>query len=191
MIGKLQRSLTRMERDRESFCEELHGLAPSELHCRETEKGWSALEVLDHLVRSEKTITTQLSLYRGGKRAVSLKDRLRNSLVRGVMRSPLRVRTPKGAEATLPGAEKPLETLLAEWTVQRQALKLVMALYTREDAKHGTFRHPVGGWTTANGALKFIEAHVVHHRIQVKRTVRRARGKGLADGAAAGVGKAS
>ncbi|HEY3927811.1 MAG TPA: DinB family protein [Candidatus Koribacter sp.] len=174
MIGKLVRSLKRLERDRESFFEELRALSAKELHFRAAEKSWSPLEVLDHLVRMEKLIAAQLAQNRGSTRKILLKDRLRNLAVRGVMRSSMRVTTPKGAEASLPGDEKPLEMVLTEWAAQRQVLKLVLASFAAEDTRYGTFRHPVGGWMTANGSLKFIDSHVVHHRLQVKRAVRMA-----------------
>lgn len=176
MIVKLQRAMQRVERNQEKFCAEVQKLAPEALHFREREGAWTPLEVLDHLMRTEKAISAQLSQNRGSKRRIPIKDKMRMMVVRGVMHSPIRVRTPKSAAAVLPGEEKEFDVLTKEWTVQHQVMKIVLAMYTAKDARGGVFKHPIGGWNTVHGALKFINSHIVHHRYQLNRIVKAAEG---------------
>jgi hypothetical protein len=56
-----------------------------------------------------------------------------------------------------------------EWADVRERLTDFLESLSSTDGKQGVFRHPFGGWTTANGALVFLRAHMHHHRYQLAR----------------------
>jgi len=173
----LLRSLSILERRRQNLFCELQSWTPEQLGFRPSPGGWSALDLLDHLILTEKavldTITRNLSLSIN----VKFSDRCRNGLLLVFMALPVRLRVPESVRHILPGdIQFDLLALRRRWADDRKILSGFLRDLNSNVLKSGVFRHPAGGWATPFGALLFLHSHFFHHMYQLRRLRKKARG---------------
>lgn len=163
----------RLERQRTATVRDLRSLSQEQLQTRPAPDSWSALEVLDHLIRSERAVLRSMRENMGHNHEATIQERLRNGIVTVMMLLPTRLRIPGSVSFLAPQTGGGDLQLLAEaWTAERASLSLFLESLSPDDERKGLFRHPVGGWTTASGALCFLQAHFVHHTYQLSRLKR-------------------
>ena len=89
---------------------------------------------------------------------------------------PGRVKVPNVVTSILPTeTERAFSALRQAWAADRAKLTGFLNSLSIVDLPKGVFRHPFGGWATANGALLFLRAHLQHHRYQLGRLRRATR----------------
>ena len=142
---------------------------PTELQVwRPADGGWNALEVLDHLVRTESGICGVVARGLGTPQRMSVRDGVGFLFVERVFLSRRRVKVPAAAEEfILPGEGLALEEIAARWDQARLDLRRVAR--EAEGCRGGVFRHPVSGWMNFEQVLRFFSAHIVHHEFQLVR----------------------
>ena len=129
---------------------------------------WSALQVLDHLVRTEAGITTAAKEQLSKPQRIGVRDRAGFLFVERVFRSRCRVQMPRSvAQVITPGEELELGEIAARW--ERARAQLAELVCEAEGCRGGVFRHPVGGWMNFEQVLRFFSVHLVHHRYQLER----------------------
>ena len=132
--------------------------------------GWSALEVVDHLVRSHREVLRRMQDVRQPHPKVKFPDRLRGWMVWGVMWLPTRVAMPKSVEPQVrPASTDDLATLAEEWKRVDAALHDHVVALSDAERRAGVARHPVSGWLDARAGIRFIESHLAHHGYQISR----------------------
>lgn len=143
--------------------------SPENLVYRPSPTAWSAVEVLDHLVRVEREILAAaqrgiVDLHRRGVR-----DRVRFALLDWLFRSDRRVRVPTSVPQVLPAPNADLGTVRRDWDTARRDLRGFLAPLTPDQLGAGVFRHPVAGWMSVPEILRFFWVHTHHHGFQLAR----------------------
>jgi hypothetical protein len=131
---------------------------------------WTAAQVLDHLVRSERGILAQVRQRLDVPHRRGLRDRLGCAFVERVFRSERRVRVPESVAALVapaPGAD--LAVVHADWDATRADLARLLTTIGPEQGRGGVFRHPVAGWMGVREVLRFFWVHAHHHAFQLAR----------------------
>ncbi len=166
----LEKRWERVVRRRDQLLAELARWSPEELRTRPAEGSWSALEVVDHLVRTDRAVLRMTEAARGSQHAVRAKDRLRAWMVLGVMWLPTRVAMPKPVESAVkPQLTDELPALREQWVQTDTALHDFIAGLSDDERRKGIARHPVSGWLNARAGVRFLESHLVHHGYQIQR----------------------
>lgn len=139
------------------------------LNFRPSATEWSALEVFDHLVRSESSILDAARLGLSRPRRIPFSDRLRTALLTGLFRSRTRVKVPGNVTQILPGAALNFSEVRSRWDDTRRGLASFLDAAPAEQLRKGIFKHPVGGWMNSDGILTFFSVHMIHHGYQIER----------------------
>ena len=161
-----------LEKKKHAFLHTVSSWTPCQLRFRPTPAAWSALQVLDHVVKTEREIFAAAQSGLNQSRTSPLGDRIRGSLLNALMSSPARLKVPAAAALILPDNSKDLPELTDDWiSVRRLQRKWIAALGSGYSNK-GIFRHPVSGWMTPSQTLGFLSAHLHHHGFQIKRIQR-------------------
>ena len=163
--GKLEN----LEREKRKVLEDLAAWPKNQLEYRAAGGSWSALEVIDHLIRVERCTLDDIVTNLRARTPVPLGDRMRGLLVIAVMQSQMKVKVPRGVEQVIPQAATDLAALSAEWNEVRKKLRELAKSVPGADCTCGVLRHPVGGWMTLPRTLAFLAAHIRHHRYQIER----------------------
>jgi hypothetical protein len=170
MIPHILRNFRKLETAKMSVLSELRGWPEGSLGKKPESGGWSALDVIEHLVLTERTIVETMRRNIGRPRRVRISDWLKNGIVISLMLLPARVRVPAGARQVVPtGETSDLSTLENQWNTARRDLAAFLEAAGEGDLTGGVVRHPAGGWTTIEGALWFLRSHLRHHRYQLSR----------------------
>jgi len=170
MTDRLRHSLSRLERRTRRLLDELCTWTPEQLRFRPSPASWSALELTEHLMLTERAVSEMMRRNISEGRDVRMRDRFRSALVLGMMALPLRLNVPDTVNQIIPSKMQPdLRSLRDSWSHDRRVLAAFLAGLSIADRKLGVFRHPAGGWTTAGGALVFLRLHLWHHSYQFRR----------------------
>lgn len=165
----LQRRFERLEATRRKVLVRLEGQDRAKLNRPRADGGWSALQVLHHVISAEagtlryisKKMRAGTSLPRAG-----LMSRLRLLVLQVANASPLRFRAP-GATADVPAEIEPDE-LRARWDEVRTGWAELLDGFPEELLDRMTFRHAVVGLMGLPDTLDFLRSHLAHHARQVE-----------------------
>lgn len=176
MSGSAVNAFRLLQMQKESFLNDLASWNPAQLGFSCKSGSWSALQVLDHVVRTERGILGEMRQNVRRCDRVPFVHRVKSDLLIVLMRSAARVKVPGlVAPVILPGYEPDLAELTGAWNdTQTQLGQWVGELRENQTAYAG-FRHPVSGWMSVLQAILFLAAHVRHHGYQLRRIRRRAR----------------
>ena len=144
---------------------------PAELRAaRPADGGWSALQVLDHLVRTESGICGVMAWGLRAPRPIGVRDRVGFLFVERVFRSRRRVKMPGSVKEIIsPGEELEVGEVEARWDAVRVELRRLAGCVEPANCRGGVFRHPVSGWMSFEQVLRFLSVHMVHHEFQLER----------------------
>lgn len=168
---RLERHLRGLEKKTGAVLDDLEGWRAGDLVLSSSGSDWAALDVVEHLMMTDGAVLRVMrkNLQEGGRK-VGIADGLRSFLVLGIMLAPTRVRIPAQVRFLEPtGVRKELGEIREEWAAQQRELREFVRGLSPAEGKAGIFKHPVGGWTTAAGALVFLRAHMHHHGYQIER----------------------
>ncbi len=170
MHEQLQQRFERLERTRRDVVARLEGHDRARLNRPRADGGWSALQVLHHVIAAEsgtlryisKKMLAGASLPRAG-----LSSRLRRFTLQMAFVSPLRFRAP-GVTADVPDEVDPAE-LLASWDEARGGWRRLLDEFPEEILDRMVFRHGMVGLMGLRDTLDFLQSHLDHHARQVER----------------------
>lgn len=152
------------------FLREISSFSPNQLQFRYAPGSWCALEVLDHVIKTESSIFDEMREHLPRRFTPPRGDPFRCSVVNAVMRSPFRVRVPPHVASLIqPEMRIGLDELVAGWLRLREDMRAWLGEPAPGMARFSAFKHPVGGWMRLSQAFTFLAAHVHHHRYQLKR----------------------
>jgi len=172
MRRDLEPAFDRLEATRERILRRLGGLDRALLNRPPARGGWSALQVLHHVMTAEtvtldyigKKMKAGADLPRAG-----LVSRLRLLVLRVVLASPLRFKAP-ARSAGVP-AEIEEEELRARWESVRAAWRERLDGFPPELIDRTVLRHPYVGLMGLRDTLGFMQAHLDHHLRQLDRVL--------------------
>lgn len=128
---------------------------------------WSALDVIDHLEKTERAILAALNAHTGSPVSIGFGDRLKSAALIALFRRNVRVKAPPGATAIFPCGTRSLDAIASDWAGTR--VDLTSFLQSDPPSGGGIFLHPVAGWMSLDSTLAFLESHIVHHGFQIDR----------------------
>ncbi len=160
--------LEAVERMRDQMLAELEARSPAVRSARPASGGWSALEVIEHLVLSEESVTAGIDDLAGRppKRA-SLRSRIGYAMVLGVLALPMPVKVPTADME--PKGTRSLEELRKAWEESHRTLRRHIQAVHEGKVSGPVFSHPVSGALTTEQAIRMLSVHVKRHRKQFRR----------------------
>lgn len=162
-------TLAMLEERTESFLAELKQW-PAEQRTRcSAAGGWCALQVLDHLVKTEEEILVAARAGASSPHALGIRDRLGSQFLMKVFQTDRRVKVPSSAKMVMPGPVCSFEELCDRWRRTRADFKDFVSQLSGDQLRLGIFRHPVAGWMGVAQMIDFFWVHVVHHEFQLRR----------------------
>jgi uncharacterized damage-inducible protein DinB len=173
MREKERKLLSRIESRHREVIAEVDQLTTEQLTFRSTPNAWSALDVIEHLVKVEEGIASRVRPReaRGLVEAAKVKAAL--GIMRVVFAVGGRIRVP--VQAVLPLGGVTLSDLVSRWDAAQVALRERLEGLDDRDWSRPMMRHPLIGRLTPSECLVFIHRHMGHHRRQISR-IRRERG---------------
>ena len=172
MADPLDRTFQHLETQKAALLNIFASLPPARLHFSPAPGSWSAIQVLDHLQKTEHGITTLVVQTVPNPHKQSVSELVKSTLLRGLFLLPSRVKAPGSAPQILPGEGLELPVIAERWAGTRLRLADVIAGFPPQTHPLGVFRHPVAGWMTMGQTLAFLSAHITHHNYQLRRLAR-------------------
>lgn len=173
MTARATPLLDRIDRARRALLAEVDELRPAQLAFRPGEGSWSALDVVEHLVKVDEGILSRVRKREPRTWREAVRGRLSLQLVSLYFLLGRRIKAP--VQAILPQGGVTLTELDARWEAAQQAMRRTVDGFGPEDFARPMMRHPIIGLLTPRETLTFILRHIAHHRRQIGR-IRRAPG---------------
>lgn len=180
MIEPLAARFQQLERDREAAEAQLAGLTPAQRTFRVREDAWTIPEVVDHVVRVERSVL-EGARKPGVQRTEWRPKRLKRLLVWAAFRLGVRIRVPQRVRHVTPERGVDLEEVRARWSVLREEWREFLSTVTPDQLGQLAVKHPIAGPFSYRDVLKFLEWHLRHHRRQIGRISRASAAAGLAE----------
>ena len=158
-----------IEAERNLVLTQLEGWSAERLRFRPTPKAWSAIEVLDHVVRAETGTIADVQAGLQNPRILGSELRPRVEELDRALRSEQFFLVPAGAEAIHPDAQTTWPQVVLRWQHARTEARSLLEGLTPAHACCGVFCHPFAGWMTVHEVLEHFSAHLCHHRFQLRR----------------------
>lgn len=159
-----------LEKRKAAFLQDLNTWNPRQLAFHPASGAWSAFEVLDHVVKTERGITEEMEKNLPDRRRVPVPDAVRSRLLIALMNSRVRVKVPIEVSARIwPGHVADLNTLLSSWADSQRCVRAWIDGLGDDQTSFAVFRHPASGWMRPLEAIGFMGAHVRHHAFQLHR----------------------
>jgi len=174
---QLQQRFDRLEGTRRQVLGHLEGHDRGALNRPRADGGWSALQVLHHVIAAELGTLRYVSRKMQGGTSLpraGLASRLRLLGLQAAMVSPLRFKAP-AVVAEVPEEIDPEEIdpeeLRARWNEVRTGWKTLLEAFPEEILDRLVFRHALVGLMGLPDTLAFMQSHLEHHRRQVGRAL--------------------
>lgn len=162
-----------LEKRKAAFLLDLKTWTPRQLAFRPPRGGWSALEVLDHVVKTERGITEEMEKNLPDRRRVPALDAVRSRLLIALMNSRLRFKVPIEVSARVwPEPVADLDIMLLSWADSQHRVRAWIDRLGNDQISYAVFRHPASGWMRPLEAIGFMGAHARHHAFQLYRISR-------------------
>lgn len=162
-----------LDAQRRTFLDELDALTPHHRAGRPAADAWSADDVAEHLMRTER------GLVRGLERQIAAGDARRDvgapsadalaMLIARLSDEAFRYAMPEAAVPYIAPAGLDPADVRAEWDALAARWRDLAGTFPPDLASVGLIRHPLIGAVTAEGTARFAAAHVAHHRRQLAR----------------------
>jgi hypothetical protein len=172
MEQRLRQRFDRLEGTRRQVLGHLEGHDHAALNRPRADGGWSALQVLHHVITAEAGTLRYVSKKMQGGTSLpraGLPSRLRLLALQAVMVSPLRLKAPAVA-AEVPEEIHP-EELRARWDEVRTGWKALLEAFPEEILDRLVFRHVLVGLMGLADTLAVLQSHLEHHGRQVERVL--------------------
>jgi hypothetical protein len=170
-VAECSRAFKELETRRKELLAELTGWSSSCLGFRPTPSAWSAVEVLDHIVRCEAgTIADiQVGLHNPHTFGIEDEDRSNIAALDRALRSNRILQVPPEEETIYPDAQATLPDVALRWENARADLRSLLESLAPADLSSGVFHHPFAGWMMVSDVLEHFSAHLHHHSFQLAR----------------------
>jgi len=172
MNAAIRDAFERLETTRAAVLQLLEGRDHAALNRPRADGGWSALQVLHHVVAAEEATLGYIKKKMQAGSAIpraGLRSRLGLLGLRLAFASPLRFRAP-ASTASVP-AEVDAARLRATWQSSREAWHALLDDFPEDLAGRQIFRHPTAGRMGLRDTLGFMQSHLDHHARQVERAL--------------------
>lgn len=163
------KDLAQLEAQKRRLLSQVEGWSAARLRCRPSPGAWSAVEVFDHLVKTEEAILAAAKQGLTAPHRIGIRDRLGTLFLQKVFQTDRKVKAPASAPQVLPDQSANLESVLERWQSTRTDFADFQDRLSSDQAHLGIFRHPVCGWMGVPQIRAFFFVHMVHHGFQISR----------------------
>jgi hypothetical protein len=161
-------TLDAIEAKRQALLARVASMSAAERQWRESPDTWSAVEIVEHLVRAEHVVIGDLrDVATRADATRSLGERLQALIVALVLRFGVRVEV--ASEAMRPTGTPTFDRLRERWDMQHRALREYVEGADRAQQRRRVFRHPIAGPLDLPQMLGLLDAHLASHERQLER----------------------
>lgn len=169
--ARLMARLFKIDQQRRALLDRLRGLPEESLSARPIPDKWSIIEILEHLVLSERDVFHGLpepSELTSQKRTP--KDRVAYWIVLTVLglRIPVKAPSPKA----IPAGRTSFAELRRQWDYNYEWLESFVKELPAESLNEACFSHPIAGPLTLEQALRMGRIHLALHTSQIEERLR-------------------
>lgn len=160
----------RLETTRRDLVARMEGHDRALLNRPRADGGWSAVQVLSHVISAESGTRRYISRKMLGGTSlppVGLASHLRLLTLRAANASPFRFRAP-AVTADVPEEADPA-TLFSQWQEVRDKWRKLLDGFPDEIRDRMVFRHTLVGLMGMGDTLAFLQSHLDHHVRQIDR----------------------
>ena len=163
----------RLETSRKDLFQQLIPYSAENLNCKRADGGWSAIQVIHHLIQAE---TGTLAYLQKKTKDISqvphagFLAKIRAFLLRAFLKLPIKFKAPPFT-AQLPETASLQETA-EKWERTRVALLQLCLSLPEEAFEKELFRHPFAGRMNLMQMLDFFEAHFDRHLGQIMKVLK-------------------
>ena len=162
--------LKELETIRKEIISEYDGYTTDQLTFKPDRDHWNLLQVLDHIVTSEKMSAIYIKRQLNGRKyppAPGWKASFRYGLLKTAFKMPFKYKAPSIVDST--GKTPNLHNLQNSWKTIRQELRSIIETTDKELLDLGVYKHPRAGLLNMEQTLHFLEIHIRHHQKQMER----------------------
>lgn len=152
---------------------QLAALTPAQRTFRTHDHAWTVSEVLDHIVRVERSVL-EGARKPGVQREMWRRKPFRRLLVWTAFGLGVRIRVPQRVRHVTPERGADLDEVRARWGAAREEWREFLSTVTADQLGQLAIKHPIAGPFSYRDVLKFLEWHLRHHRRQIRRISRAA-----------------
>ena len=170
MNNALVQPFEKLERNQKAIFDLLGAVSPAVLSRSPAPGKWSILEILSHLIISEKLTVRYMEKKFSGIETLknsNVLHALRYFIFIAIINTNLKFKAPKVVVAQIPPPGS-FEELKKEWLEVRKALKNILENLKEEDNARLIFKHPIAGRFNIKQTLGFLDTHNQHHVPQMK-----------------------
>lgn len=131
---------------------------------------WNLLQILDHIVTSEKMSAIYIKRQLNGKKyppSPGVKSSYRYALLKLALKLPFKYKAPSIVDST--GKTPDLKNLQESWSTIRKEIHSIVENTDEELLDLGVYKHPRAGLLDMEKALDFLDIHIRHHQKQMER----------------------
>jgi hypothetical protein len=171
MNNRLQKTFDLLEKERRQLEKDLGSRTEQALTYVPTPGKWSVLQILTHLLTSEKLSLAYMKKKSLGAAQLDNSGPWESAKVLALkisQRLPIRYNAPSVVRDHTPEA-LPLSEFFIQWEALRRELKNFLDSVEDKNVRKKIYKHPVAGRLDANQAMLFFREHLHHHRPQIDR----------------------
>lgn len=175
MTTRLQHLFDALEKEHQQILSAIEVLTDEEFRTRTNPSKWSVSEILAHLQTSEQLSTQYIiKKYQGinDYQNTSFLHDMLMVFVQASQRLPFKFRAPKVVASNTPAYETK-QQLIENWSKTSALMKEMLDKFDEQQLKKQIYRHPRIGLINIQHAVMFFREHMIHHRPQVLRQIKR------------------
>ncbi len=160
----------KLQHSTDELLTKLAAVPEDQLHQPESDGKWSVIQVLNHLITSEKgSLLYCMKKIQAGDAMedATVFARFKMQAFNLMMGFPIKLTAPSFLSS--PSNAESLEELKKSWTRSRGKLKDFIDNYPEKYRSKSIYKHPYAGRVDLKGMLHFFAAHQRHHEIQLRR----------------------
>ena len=173
MLPHIEKAYESLLKKRRDLLRQLGSLSMEVLRYKVGPDKWSIVEVIEHLVISERSILQQLETNVPAS-ILDAKSKTPDKFqtVIKVMERDIPVDVPE--ESLEPHGRLTMDELLNQWNDIRKKLQGLLAEIKTDNKNDPVYRHPFGGPLDIGESLRFIDVHFDNHLRQIDRILAQA-----------------
>ena len=174
MTPSLDRRLKKMDQRLESLLNQLSAYDHTQLNRKPADGGWSALQVMNHLILAEegsvKYVKKKLSFDPQLEKA-GFFSAWRIFLLDFYFKLPFKYKAPPGVGDDALPAESDFKEVSDRWVSSRKALRDYLEGLPPDLFQMSVYKHPFAGRMSLESMVQFFDGHFERHRKQIERVV--------------------
>ncbi len=171
----MEKQLNQLDEKLNKLLADLENYSTEQLCKKPTPDSWSAIQVLHHLILSEKysRMYCEKKLSFNPKlKKVGIGTAIRTKFVNFYLNSPFKAPAPKMISGDVLPTEDTLANVREIWLAERINLAKFIQELPQEYTDKEIYKHPLGGRLSIDGMMQFFDAHFRNHEKQIYRALK-------------------